>query len=417
MKHKKKIAFIAKTLLLIGVASSLTACSLFSRSEDSGKGLVIERDVNKLEEGAYYTFDGEKYQRLYIGDRTFVTTSGGNDKGNQNNVFWLKDDIDYIPIMHRGDKIVYRSKSNLVTELTMERFTDLGYSIGVAGLRVGDSGRYGIDIKEGNLNINPNSDAKELFTLSEKAYAVIDSIGDVPLRAGNISPYGTIVGLEKDKTYAVNAYIGTILHPLNMKADSHTFGSFEGNKIGNFKYSGDQTVEFEIPDYYNSGYYLVSGYGLVRYLATDNKEETEAPDMNVPNIYPKNGEEDKKHNGAAQQAITSEDVVSTKIKVEKDGEQIVAISYASSGVKKLPVPIAKLITPDGAFKFEKGEGDSVTLSTTLQKGEYEIQIIGLKGRTYSYRVSPANGNDEVNKKTPSSSTSDKKSMADLVNGQ
>ena len=101
MKHKKKIAFIAKTLLLIGVASSLTACSLFSRSEDSGKGLVIERDVNKLEEGAYYTFDGEKYQRLYIGDRTFVTTSGGNDKGNQNNVFWLKDDIDYIPIMHK----------------------------------------------------------------------------------------------------------------------------------------------------------------------------------------------------------------------------------------------------------------------------------------------------------------------------
>lgn len=410
----KKIKKIAKALAIALAATTLTGCSLFARDDAPKGGLVIETDAKNLEQGAYYTFNGEQYGKLYSPERNFATSSS-NAKGNTSNVIWIREDIDYIPTMHRGDKIVYRSKTNRVEKLAIERFFDLGYTIAVAGLTQDNTGRYSVSISEKNANISAKTSAKELFKLGESVVGVIDSIGDVPLRAGNVSAYGTIFGLEQDKTYALNVYLGTVLHVVNVKADTRIFGSAEGTEIGNYKFSGDQTVEFQFPNYFNSGYYMVNGYGLVKYLANDPSEDDANADMNVPNVYPKTKEEAE---DVSQQKIQAEDLTSAKIKVESDGEQTITITYEDVGNKKLTAPSAKLITPDGAFQFEKGDGNTLTLTTALQKGEYEVQIISLKKRPYSYRVDSKN-DKPTEKKTPSSSssTSDKKSMADVVNGQ
>lgn len=412
-KTKKRLTYGA---LLLATTVTLSGCSLFDRSEvTSPTGVVIETNVNNLEEDTYYTYNGKEYGKLYIGDRTFKSSStiSTSKTGNPSNVIWLQDDINNIPVMRRGDKIVYHSSSNLVSYLSIERFYDLGYSIGIAGLQADDTGRYTLSLSESSLTIDPTSDAKSLQAISSNDDVVIDSIGKAPLRSGNVSESGTIIGLEKDKTYAINAYLGTNLHKTNVKADVRILASSEGDEITNYEFSESKTVEFSFPVYYNSGYYLVNGYGLVKYIADDTAANDENLDMNVPNIYPEAGEEGE---DVSQKNFNAEDLTTATIKVETDGEQTITITYGNSDNEKTTAPIAKLISEDGAHAFEAGDNNTLTLKTTLPKGEYEVQIIGLNGRTYSYRVKSKDAPATESESTTSSSTESSKSLADIVNG-
>ena len=430
-KNKKKILtrslFVGVTLL------SLSGCSLFDRKASvSTSGVKIETNVNNLEDGAYYTYNGKEYGKLYLGDRSFKETTSGSlstsTKGNPERVIWLKNDANNIPVLRRGGKIVYHSSSKLVTTLNVERYYDLGYSIGIAKLKQNmKTERYSLDIRDTALTVDPNSDAKKLQDITANGQIVIDSIGDTPLRSGNVSTSGTVIGLEKNKTYAVNAYLGTNLHRNNIKADVQVLASSEGHHIDKFDFSGDKTVEFKFPSYYNSGYYLINGFGLVRYIADDKVKDDDKIDMNVPNVYPKEG---KEGDDVSQKNIQAEDLTSTKINIESDGEQTIVISYGDLDDKeeKVSAPTAKLVSNDGVSTFKKEKGNCLVLKTTLDKGEYEVQIIGLHGRTYSYRVTGENGKstskqddvagspDTETSKDTSSETQSSKSMADLVNG-
>ena len=340
----------------------------------------------------------------------------------------MKNDANNIPVLRRGGKIVYHSSSKLVTTLNVERYYDLGYSIGIAKLKQNmKTERYSLDIRDTALTVDPNSDAKKLQDITANGQIVIDSIGDTPLRSGNVSTSGTVIGLEKNKTYAVNAYLGTDLHRNNIKADVQVLASSEGHHIDKFDFSGDKTVEFKFPSYYNSGYYLINGFGLVRYIADDKVKDDDKIDMNVPNVYPKEG---KEGDDVSQKNIQAEDLTSTKINIESDGEQTIVISYGDLDDKeeKVSAPTAKLVSNDGVSTFKKEKGNTLVLKTTLDKGEYEVQIIGLHGRTYSYRVTGENGKstskqddvagspDTETSKNTSSETQSSKSMADLVNG-
>ena len=434
MKNKK-LNLVTKGLLLGFALVSLSACSLFDRKEAvSTSGVKIEKDVNNLEEDSYYTFNGKEYGKLYLGDRSFKESSSGSlntsSKGNPERVIWLKNDLNSIPVMRRGEKIVFHSSTKLITRLNIERYYDLGYSIGIAKLKENKStGRFTLDIRDSALTVDPNSDAKQLQDITANGQIIIDSIGDTPLRSGNVSPSGTIIGLEKDKTYAVNAYLGTNLHSKNIKADVRILASSEGHKIEKFDFSGNKTVEFQFPSYYNSGYYLINGFGLVRYISDDKVGVDDEIDMNVPNIYPKAGENGE---DVSQKNIQAEDLTTTKVKIATDGEQKIVISYSDPEDKeaKVGTPTAKLISPNGVSVFEQGAANTLTLKTTLEKGEYEIQIIGLHGRNYSYRVTSADGKStsqesdvagppQTDKKadaTQGTNSNSSKSLADIVNG-
>jgi len=59
------------------------------------------------------------------------------------------------------------------------------------------TGRFTLDIRDSALTVDPNSDAKQLQDITANGQIIIDSIGNTPLRSGNVSPSGTILGLEK----------------------------------------------------------------------------------------------------------------------------------------------------------------------------------------------------------------------------
>jgi len=54
---------------------------------------------------------------------------------------------------------------------------------------------------------------------------------------------------------------------------------------------------------------LINGFGLVRYISDDKAGVDDEIDMNVPNIYPKNGEDGK---DVSQKNVQAEDLTTTK---------------------------------------------------------------------------------------------------------
>ena len=83
----KKIKKAAKILAIALAATTLTGCSLFARDDAPKGGLVIEKDAKNLEQGAYYTFNGEQYGKLYSPERNFANSTS-NAKGSTSNVIF-----------------------------------------------------------------------------------------------------------------------------------------------------------------------------------------------------------------------------------------------------------------------------------------------------------------------------------------
>lgn len=386
-----------KVTTAVCLASSLfllSGCSLFDRSEATDNtGKVVVTDVNKLENDSYYVKSKDTYTKAYLGQHSFQTAeasynSSGAMDGDPTRVIWLDKDIENVPTMRRGDSIVFHSNKELVTTLGIERFNDLGYSIGIAKLEGGDDGRYRLNLDPSALTIDTRSQAKSLMSIADKDTVTIDSIGKTPLRSGNVTTSGTIKGLKKGKTYAVNAYLGTNKHTKNIEADVKVLGSTETYKITKYEFSENKTIEFKFPSFFNSGYYLVNGFGVVKYIADDDAKDDDNLDMNIPNIYPKDGESNEDKN-VGENNVQAEDLVTSTVTIEESGKNKISISYSDlegKDNKSKDNISAKLITPSGVAKFKKDKGNTLSVEADLDKGDYEVQIVGLGDRSYTYRV-------------------------------
>lgn len=375
-----------KKILLIGLSLSLlTGCSA-EDSQDNSNEATIETNINKLKNNAYHVQRDDTYYETFLSNATFSQYSISKC-GDSSRVAWIKESEESkIPMMYPGDKIVYRQDDGVVEgDVLIERFYDLGYTIGVCGLKPNNTGRYVFDTDVKNLNINPASDASQLTNAGDYQ-AVIESIGNAKLRSGNISEAGTIIGLEKDKTYSTDVYIGTILKNYKIKADVRALMSEEAYNIKDFDYMQSKIISITLPSWLNSGYYLVNGYGLFRYSST-GKEWDENTDVNVPNV-PIAQSDDQKTD--TKQTLESDDIKEEKLTVEEDGKYTITVNYDTKEVKrgsyKVANPKARVVGADGATFLSQNEEGKLELSIELSKGDYSLQIIGLSGRTYSFNM-------------------------------
>lgn len=378
-----------KKILLIGLSLSLlTGCSA-EDSQDNSNEVTIETNINKLKNNAYYVQRDDTYYETFLSNATFSQYSISKG-GDSSRVAWIKESEESkIPMMYPGDKIVYRQDDGVVEgDVLIERFYDLGYTIGVCGLKPNNTGRYVFDTDVKNLNINPASDASQLTNAGDYQ-AVIESIGNAKLRSGNISEAGTIIGLEKDKTYSTDVYIGTILKNYKIKADVRALMSEEAYNIKDFDYMQSKIISITLPSWLNSGYYLVNGYGLFRYSST-GKEWDENTDVNVPNVPIAQSDD---HQTDTKQTLESDDIKEEKLSVEEDGKYTITVNYDTKEVKrgnyKVANPKARIVGSDGATFLSQNEEGKLELSIELSKGDYSLQIIGLSGRTYSFNMEKA----------------------------
>ena len=184
-------------------------------------------------------------------------------------------DHEQIPTLYRDTQLIYKSSdfnnpnadgsvSGTPTDYYLERFSDLGWSIGLTRLSNPDGTKYRTAVIE--QNFYPGCSAVRNLQLQQDASLVIDKINGVPITGSNVSSVGTVTGLTMGTEYTVDAYIGTTPVGGQVMADVHMFGSFELYDLKDYELDSTGYAIINIPDYMWSGYYYINGMGLFRYV-------------------------------------------------------------------------------------------------------------------------------------------------------
>ena len=367
----RKLLYIAASVLL---ATSVTGCSsIFQRDRGYKEEVYTVTEFSSRSEfsdGSFYIQHGKKYSVPYIGDRTFSLKD--EISVSPYRIAWFGKDYDCIPTMHKGDRLLYYSTSEFSPSFTFERFQNLGYTVGICGITQRETGDYGFSSDSDALQIALNSDAGVLYQLGEHVVK-IRSIGGTKLGPGNISKSGTILGLQKEKIYELELYVGTELKKYRFAADVQPFVSSEAYIFTNFDFHKDGTIEVILPDTLQSGYYNIANRGIFRYINSAD-EFTEDMDMNIPNTFM-----------AEEESAPFDNSESFKFTIEKGGEHTVTVSVIGEAAPTSPK--VRIVGEEAIYTLNPAEdGTSLTGTFDLPKGEYTVEITGLLGRLYTYSI-------------------------------
>lgn len=283
-----------KIAVFLFILSLLQGCSGLSDKEprtrpDGTPMTEYQVYENEIKDGVFYVRHSDSVcEPVYFGEATFEKGSVSKIK-NDKRVLWFKDDYSRIPTLYKGESLIYYTQGLLDEQFTYERFEDFGYSIGMRGLEKTSSGRYLLHTDPEKKCTYPASDADAVLEIKNSA-VLIDSIGDVKIRAAEsesaneqpVTRCGSIAHLTKDYKYNVMVYEGTVEHSYTMAADVRIMGSMEGQVTADYSFVGDNTISLILPDTFNSGFYLINGVGLFRYIDGTTYDEA-STDMNIPN--------------------------------------------------------------------------------------------------------------------------------------
>lgn len=392
MKRTKHTRFICIALSAI-LAFGLTGCG--NKSSENKIGVTTFKDINQLADGGYYVRHGDVYYQPYFGQTSFTpdrTVTAKDDK----RVAWYGEDYANIPTMNKGDTIVYHSTQPFTEGITIERFEDFGYTVGICQMKEASSGRYSFATDSRSFNVDIKSDAGTLCQNGETS-ATFDKIGGVNLRAGNISRAGTIIGLSKGKTYDCDIYIGTDLHECKIKADVKALCSMEVFEIKDYSFNRSKTITFKFPKNLQSGYYNIGGFGIVRYINSAKGEFSESMDMNIPNDI-ENLYADVDKPSINDLEDYTEDIKEETFTLNEDADVTVSVIYQDSK-DYTDAPVVKVVGSEVAYTLSAGKDNELTSSLSLKSGTYTIKLIGLGNRTYSYRVTRNKQKETKTKKT------------------
>ena len=187
-------------------------------------------------------------------------------------IIWLGPEDDAkVPTLTGNDRLIYVSSTQVPETIVFERYEDYGYTIGVANMVSDLGGHYYLtfaDLKEDEFKyfIDLNSDAGELSNLTAITRLYLDKVGGKRVDESNVSEGGTVTGLKKDAVYTCEFYTGTFYQDFNLAANIHTLGMPERMETNDYEFMHSNFIVLEIPKDFKSGYYLVNGVGVFKYV-------------------------------------------------------------------------------------------------------------------------------------------------------
>lgn len=306
----------------------------------------------------YYVKNSTRFGQVYYPE--------GNANGiaksvNESRVLYFLDDQAMVPTHYKGEIVAYASKSASLEEVTLERFMDMGYSIGVYGGELGEDGYYHISVKK---NVCLFSSAEELFSQVISDEVRIIAINGEPIENILDKKSGIIMGFEKDESCIIEFYSGTYYYRQRTTADTQFLKAYEVSKYGT-KYISDTRngyMCFETPQNLKSGYYLINGSGMFLYHDYTRAERRDYEDYNESSYM--TAEEAIKAYSREYAVALSKNTKNVVINVNC----LTALDSEASG---------KVISPDGTIYDMDVNLDTNVLSLTLslaQAGEWKVFV-------------------------------------------
>lgn len=377
--HNKKTSELSKRVLVFGLIG-VTAFGLLASTLLSGCGknenitdnssAMTEKDYQKLSE----QMEEGKYYILHNGEVSMITTAEETSPSNGTIAWFDHTAYDNIVTMYKGDKLIYYTTNDIDESFSYTRFLDMGYTIPIAGLEAGASGKFHISTSSDAGTVYPDSSATSLYEF-QNDQVIVDKIGGVSLTADNVSDYGTVTGLEQDEEYNIDLYSGSVLTKTSMYANIRAMGldddqSFTTNK---FDFLSGEVIQIGLPNWFNSGYYEINGLGIFRYVNGTSYDET--TNFNIANTVP--------------EADAGEDVdldvtnLSDTFTIEEEGTYRVTVtmSYPSDMEKAAASTEAVITAPDGEHytMYNNGSGQLVFQKNDMVAGTYTIGYMNANG--------------------------------------
>ena len=246
-------------------------------------------EEKELPDDAYFirhkTKDGYQYYPLATPENTFDGTAQSNYAGfDDTRIVWLNYNVDegLVPILGKGDDLIYKSTKSIPNKYALEKFFDRGYTIGVSGLKKDTSGNYAyVSAKSsGTGRVLTTTDAAGFDGLdAESIY--LNKLDKTKISDANVSSSGTITGLKRMRTYKADIRTGTEQITTGLTCNAHLFVSAETYLFGEFEFLTPATAKLSFPEYATDGYYTIGGKNFFRYVKDGSmKSKLSASDAN-----------------------------------------------------------------------------------------------------------------------------------------
>jgi hypothetical protein len=355
-----KRIFLGVCLLAICLLSGCKEVQIF---EKPAPDHAVEISGSEMKMEVYYVKNGTKFSEVYM---PTGTAKGSTTSLNKGRVIYFYGDEAMIPVHYKGELVAYASAKADLKQVILERFMDMGYSIGIFGGELGDDGYYHISTGK---NVCPNSDADDIFSQVVSDEVRIVSVAGVPIKDLIDEGSGIIKGLSEGKKYLVEFYSGTYYYRENFTADMHFLRAFEVYRYNEERI--EDTINgymcFNTPEDLKSGYYNVNGKGLFLYHAYKRGEKAEYETLNE-GFY---------ENAVQMVAAYSKQYT---ISVPYDTKDMIITANYGKILNELDAGtdiLGYVVAPDGTgYEMVNNEKeDTLTLSLTLaMAGNWEVYI-------------------------------------------
>lgn len=217
----------------------------------------------ELEDDTYYVKDSTRFYAVHM-----------PDNGNADHMIPVLDesrvmaaalDDSLIPSHYKDELIAFQSEKLELKDVTLERFKDLGYSIGCYGGTITSDGYLYFERENGLVTGSSLESAIGETYSHDIRISTIDGKAltkeDVDVKAG------AIIGLDQYQEYKVGYFVGTKYYEKIIKADTKIYEAYEMFSFG-AEYLSDTPngyMCFNTPDILKSGYYNINGCGLFKY--------------------------------------------------------------------------------------------------------------------------------------------------------
>lgn len=397
-----------KILFVLAVVTTLTVAGCGNGKIDN-KNPVQQSYLDSLEKDKYYVrHSNNSCEQVYFGNATFdegETTDSVNDE----RVMWYRDDFSKIPTLYAGDSLIYCTDEELTETFNFERFEDFGYSIGLCGLTPTESGRYSVSTDPDDCNTYPGGDTDILLNFNNDT-VIIDTLGGKELRVPAVTEKGkeigspltrckSIKGLKQGISYEAEVYEGTKRSRYTFKADVRILGSMEDEETTDYSFENEKIMNIKIPTSFHSGYYLINGMGLFRYVNGTSYDSS--TDFNIPNhqeddinnsneVKGNSYEGDGETVGNDKNHVVEEDVTESSFTVTEPG--LINVNVQLEGIDNASDITGVIITPSG--ENWQITNRNMELSVTFdakEVGNYTIKIYDLGNGTATVNVNNDGG--------------------------
>lgn len=340
------------------MALSLTGCneSIF---DFGGDEVTKEYSKDNLEPEIIYVKNGTKFYTLTMPVTTFSGASKIVDVSRH--AIFSETELENLPVLYSNETFAIISQKSSIPPKYLERFYDCGYSFGINGATYDIEGYILFKVSKNTIK---GSDAYKYF---EKSYADeirIETINGQKVTPEMLTNGGVIKGLEKDTSYTITFYAGTVYQTATIKSDTRIMESFEMYQTNTSELTQNSYSIIDTPDYLMSGYYYLEGAGFFRYNAGEKGAE-DTVSVNEP-YYKSSYEQNELY---AQQYVIRFDKRSLDVTIN--------INYDENSVQDLSTVEAILKAPNGLeYTFGTTKAGQMTCSLKdVIAGEWQVSIL------------------------------------------